>query len=49
MRLHEALEEYLKIRRMFGFKLRIPGGLLRNFVSYAEREDASFITRELAV
>ena len=49
MRLHEALEEYLKIRRMFGFKLRIPGGLLRKFVSYAEREDASFITRELAV
>jgi integrase len=49
MRLREALEEYLKVRRMFGFKLRIPGSLLRTFVSYAEREGASCITRELAV
>lgn len=49
MRLREALEEYLKVRRMFGFKLRIPGSLLRKFVTYAEREAASFITRELAV
>jgi integrase len=49
MRLREALEEYLKVRRMFGFKLRIPGSLLRKFVTYAEREEASCITRELAV
>ncbi|MGD0237666.1 MAG: tyrosine-type recombinase/integrase [Syntrophorhabdales bacterium] len=49
MRLREALEEYLKVRRMFGFKLRIPGSLLHKFVSYAEGEGAACITRELAV
>jgi integrase len=47
--LRTALEEYLNVRRMFGFKLRIPGSLLRNFVTYAEKEAASFITRELAL
>ena len=49
MRLREALEEYLKVRRMFGFKLRSAGSLLHQFVSYVEREGASSITRELAV
>jgi hypothetical protein len=34
--LRTALEEYLNVRRMFGFKLRIPGSLLRNFVTYAD-------------
>lgn len=48
MRLREALEEYLKVRRMFGFKLTV-GSLLQGFVAYAENEDASYITRELAV
>jgi len=48
MRLREALEEYLKVRRMFGFKL-ITGSLLQGFVAYAENEDASYITTELAV
>jgi len=48
MRLREALEEYLKVRRMFGFKLTA-GSLLQGFVAYAENEDASYITRELAV
>ena len=48
MRLREALKEYLKVRRMFGFKLTA-GSLLQGFVAYAENEDASYITRELAV
>jgi integrase/recombinase XerD len=47
--LRTALKEYLKVRRMFGFKLRIAGSLLQTFVSYAEKEGASSITRELAV
>jgi integrase len=47
--LRTALRDYLKVRRMFGFKLRIAGSLLQKFVSYAEREGASCITRELAV
>jgi integrase/recombinase XerD len=47
--LRTALAEYLNVRRRFGFKLRIPGSLLRNFVTYAEKEAASFITKELAL
>ena len=47
--LREALEEYLEVRRMFGFKLRAAGSLLHQFVSFVGREGASYITRELAV
>jgi integrase len=49
MRLCDALEEYLNVRRALGFKLRNGGGLLKGFVTYAEREGASSITTELAV
>ena len=49
MNLHEALDEYLKVRRALGFKLRNSGGLLKGFVTYAEREGASSITTELAL
>jgi len=48
MRLREALEQYLKVRRMFGFKLKA-GNLLQGFVACAENENAAYITRELAV
>jgi len=47
--LREALEEYLEVRRMFGFKLRAAGSLLHQFVSFVGREGASYITTELAV
>jgi len=49
MNLREALDEYLKVRRALGFKLRNSGGLLKGFVTYAEREGASSITTELAL
>jgi integrase len=49
MRLCDALEEYLNVRRALGFKLRNAGGLLKGFVTYAEREGASSITTDLAV
>jgi integrase/recombinase XerD len=49
MNLREALDEYLKVRRALGFKLRNSGGLLKGFVAYAERERASLITTELAM
>ncbi len=49
MRLCDALEEYLKVRRALGFKLRNSGGLLQRFVTYAEQEGASSIATELAV
>jgi integrase/recombinase XerD len=49
MKLRDALDEYLKVRRALGFKLKNPGGLLWRFVTYAEREGASSITTELAL
>jgi integrase/recombinase XerD len=49
MKLHDALDEYLKVRRALGFKLTTPGGLLQRFVTYAEQEGASSITTELAL
>jgi len=47
--LREALEAYLEVRRICGFKLRSAGSLLHQFVSFVEREGTSSITRELAV
>jgi len=48
-RLQKALEEYLAVRRAFGFKLRLAGSLLHKFVSFAEQEGACVITTELAL
>jgi len=47
--LRTALDEYLALRRVLGFKLRLAGGLLHRFVQFAQKEGASFITTELAV
>ena len=47
--LRRALNEYLALRRALGFKLVTQGGLLHNFVDFAERQGASFITRDLAL
>jgi integrase/recombinase XerD len=49
MRLRDALEEYLAVRRALGFKLRNAGGLLKGFVIYAEREGVSSITTDVAM
>ena len=43
------LDKYLKLRRQLGYKLRVQGSLLRNFVRFAEEEGASFITTRLAL
>lgn len=43
------LDNYLKLRRQLGFKLRVPGILLRNFVRFAEKQRTSFITTKLAL
>ena len=48
-RLEQALNDYLRIRRSLGFRLREPEGLLRNFVAFLQAEGASYITRELAL
>ncbi len=47
--LRKSLEEYLSIRRKLGFKLQRAGKLLPDFVLFAEKESASFITVELAL
>lgn len=47
--LHDALTEYLTMRRSLGFTLRLPASLLRSFVAFIERSDSPFITTELAL
>jgi integrase/recombinase XerD len=44
-----ALEEYLKVRRALGYKLYAQGRQLRQFVEFADRAGADFITPELAL
>lgn len=47
--LRTALQEYLTLRRALGFKLRLPGSLLHNFVRFAEEQHAAFISVDLAL
>ena len=47
--LRKHLEEYVTLRRQLGFKFPRAGVLLKNFVRFAEQEDASFITTKLAL
>jgi integrase len=47
--LHEALQEYLAVRRALGFHLKKVERTLRRFVEFAEAEGAGFITTELAL
>jgi integrase/recombinase XerD len=47
--LHKAVEDYLAIRRALGFKLRLPGSMLRHFASFCESTGASHITTDLAL
>lgn len=47
--LEASLEEYLSMRRALGFKLRMPGILLRDFVQFTKKEGASVITTDLAL
>jgi integrase/recombinase XerD len=47
--LTKHLDNYLKLRRQLGFKLRDAGRLLRQFVRFAEERGASAITTKLAL
>ena len=47
--LRNALEEYLAIRRVLGFRLDVQGSLLHRFVDFAGTVGASYITRDLAL
>jgi integrase len=48
-KLRNAAKEYLQLRRNLGCKLRCAGGALRDFVDFAERTKATYITTELAL
>ena len=47
--LHRHVEDYLRLRRAIGFKLRLHGDLLPHFADYLEAAGAATITTELAV
>jgi site-specific recombinase XerD len=47
--MHDALSEYLTMRRTFGTQLAWPESSLRKFVDFVEAEGAEFLTTELAV
>ena len=47
--LRQALEDYIAVRRSLGFELRLPARMLRNFISFVEANEATYITSELAV
>lgn len=47
--LHEALKSYLALRRGLGSELRGPGGHLRRFVEFLDREGSVGVTTELAL
>ena len=47
--LRKAMEIYLKMRRSLGYKLRDHGYALDSFVSFMEKEKASYITTVLAL
>jgi len=47
--LREAVDNFLEMRRVMGFKVYVPGLMLRDFASFLEREGVAHITTELAL
>ena len=47
--LRDAVEDYLRMRRVLGYKLEGPGRQLEQFVSYLEQTGAQTVTIENAV
>ena len=47
--LYTALDEYLSVRRVLGFKLRDEGTALPKFLHFMEKKGASYITPDLAL
>ena len=46
--LHQAVQEYLSMRRALGFSLREAGKGLLDFVTFMEQHRTSFVTQALA-
>src|SRR5215469_15339461 len=47
--LHQAVQDYLALRRSLGFKLRCTGALLFKFAAFAESRGAEYVTISLAL
>jgi hypothetical protein len=47
--LHQAVQDYLVLRRSLGFKLRCTGALLLKFATFAESRGAEYVTISLAL
>jgi len=47
--LRQAIDDYLRLRRSLGFKLRDRADDLRDFASFLEQKAAPFVTTELAM
>lgn len=47
--LHQAVQDYLALRRSLGFKLRCTGALLLKFTAFAESRGAEYVTISLAL
>ena len=47
--LHERAEEYLRLRRALGFRLRHEGDILPQFAGYLEQHGAAAVTAEHAI
>lgn len=47
--LHRHVEDYLRLRRALGFRLRLHGDVLGQFADYLAAADAATLTTELAV
>ena len=47
--LRQAVQEYLTMRRSWGYKLREAGNGLLDFVTFMEQQRASYITPSLAL
>jgi integrase/recombinase XerD len=47
--LQETLDEYLAMRRALGHKLCMAGHLLEQFVAFADRAGATYVTTDLAL
>ena len=45
--LHQAVQDYLKMRRDLGFKLREAGDGLLEFAAFMRRRHAAYITSEV--
>lgn len=47
--LHQAVQDYLALRRSLGFKLRCTGALLLKFAAFTESRGAEYVTISLAL